>query len=67
MAIQIRFISEKTDSVLNVYCSNTLDTLNITINQFDDDNSQIRYACLDKPTAIKLAKEIRKQISFLED
>lgn len=26
-----------------------------------------QFVCLDKETAIKLAKEIRKQISFLED
>lgn len=67
MAIQIRFVSEECDSVLNVYCSNELDTLNITINKFSDDSTQLRSVLLDKSTAIKLAKEIRKQISFLED
>jgi hypothetical protein len=66
MAIQIRFISEKNDSVLNVYCSPN-NTLNITINHFDDDDSQVRYVTLDKETAIRLSKEIRKHISFLED
>jgi hypothetical protein len=25
------------------------------------------YVCLDKETSIRLAKELRKQISFLED
>jgi hypothetical protein len=66
MAIQIRFISEKNESVLNVYAGPN-NTLNITINQFEDDDSQLRYVCLDKSTAIKLSREIRKQISFLED
>lgn len=66
MAIQIRFISEKNDSVLNVF-TGTNNTLNITINQFEDDDSQVRYVTLDKSTAIKLSREIRKQISFLED
>lgn len=66
MAIQIRFISEKNESVLNVYAGPN-NTLNITINQFEDDDSQVRYVTLDKSTAIKLSREIRKQISFLED
>lgn len=66
MAIQIRFISEKNESVLNVYAGPN-NTLNITINQFEDDDSQLRYVSLDKSTAIKLSREIRKQISFLED
>ena len=33
----------------------------------DDDGAPPSYMCLDKDTAIKLAKEIRKQVSFLED
>jgi len=35
--------------------------------EIEHEDSPAGYICLDKETAIKLAKEIRKQISFLED
>jgi hypothetical protein len=39
----------------------------IRINYDKDDLSEVRAIRLDKATSIRLAKELRKQISFLED
>jgi hypothetical protein len=38
----------------------------IKLSYKNDDLSEVRAIRLDKPTAIKLAKELRKQISLLE-
>ncbi len=35
--------------------------------EIEHDDYPASYVCLDKETAIKLAKEIRKQISFIKD
>lgn len=53
----------KVNSKLRVYC-NSENELFIEI-ELDDCISS--YVCLDKETSIKLAKEIRKQISFIKD
>jgi hypothetical protein len=66
MSVEIRFISENEDSLLRISATQS-NFLRIHINHFDDDDSQCRYVILDKLTAIKFAKEIRRQISFLED
>lgn len=35
--------------------------------EIETDDQPSSFICLDKDTAIKLSKEMRKQISFLED
>jgi len=47
--------------------ANTFNEVYIRIGDFDKDAYNCAAICLDKETAIKLAKELRKQISFLED
>ena len=44
--------------------ANIHNNIYIEIDMFDAPTS---FICLDKETAIKFAKELRKQISFLED
>lgn len=56
-------IRSKANSKLRAYC-NAENELYIEIEHDDYPSSHI---CLDKETAIKLAKEIRKQISFIKD
>lgn len=34
--------------------------------KMESEDGNFSYLCLDKPTAIRLQKEIRKQISFME-
>lgn len=49
--------------------------LSVIYNQFNevficiegDDGMQGEHVCLDKDTAIKLSKELRKQISFIKE
>ena len=52
--------SETVDDELEVY-ANSYNELTIVLN-----GSHLTMICLDKETAIKFSKEIRKQISYLE-
>ncbi len=56
-------LRSKVNSKLRAYY-NTENELYIEIEHEDCPAS---YVCLDKETSIKLAKEIRKQISFIRD
>ncbi len=70
MAIEIKFIDEtcKVKSELTVKKAEiTNEHLVIEIKYEHDDYFSSRIIFLDKPTSIKLAKELRKQISFLEE
>jgi hypothetical protein len=66
MATELTFTSTERsdlhDASLVVY-QNCYNEIFIKISGYDE----ISCICLDKETAKKLAKEIRKQISFLED
>lgn len=55
----------KSNSKLRVYY-NTRNELYIEI-EIEDGDMPNSYVCLGKQEAIKLSKEIRKQVSFLED
>jgi hypothetical protein len=66
MAYQIIFSSTErssSDSTLMVQVT-SFNELFIEINT---EGFPPSYVCLDKETSIRLAKELRKQISFLED
>lgn len=52
--------SETFEDELEVY-ANTFNEITIIIN-----DSHLSMICLDKETAIKFSKELRKQISYLE-
>lgn len=52
--------SETYDDELQVF-TNTFDELTVIIN-----GSHLTMICLDRETAIKFAKEVRKQISYME-
>jgi hypothetical protein len=70
MAVELIFRStteSNLNSDLEVYI-NQRSELTIKIhNSYLDKPNDYAFACFDKDTAIKLAKELRKQISFLED
>ena len=54
------------EHTLAAYCNSNKELfISIDMN-FGDDYSNA-YLCLDKSTAIKFSKELRKQISYLED
>ena len=55
--------TSKVNSKLRAY-HNSSNELFIEI---EHDDCPAAFVCLDKETAIKLAKEIRKQISFITD
>lgn len=68
MAVELKFTSSEQsqfNSNLQVYV-NIKNELFIKISEFEFDEETIHAVCLDKPTAIKLAKELRKQISMME-
>jgi hypothetical protein len=48
---------------LSVYCNQEME---IFI-EIDDKEFPASYICLDKETAIKLSKELRKQIALIDD
>lgn len=52
--------------VLDVYSRGEFLTIKIGYADIDD-SAEARIISLNKKSAIKLAKELRKQISFLED
>jgi ABC-type oligopeptide transport system substrate-binding subunit len=68
MAIEIIFKEENCDlnPTLETFPTNK-NKLFIRIKYESDDSSEMRAINLNKNDAIKLAKEIRKAISFLED
>ena len=68
MAIEVIFKEENCDlnPTLETYPTSK-NKLFIRIKYESDDSSEMRAINLNKHDAIKLAKEIRKSISFLED
>jgi hypothetical protein len=55
--------SETTDVELTAFC-NFSNEIFIEIDMF---NGNPCYICLDKDTAIKFSKELRKQIAYIQD
>ena len=68
MAVELKFVQENSEfsPTLKVYATDE-NQIFILIEYLDDHDYEKRAVRLDKFTAIKLAKELRKQISFLED
>jgi|LakMenEpi12Oct12_1017442.scaffolds.fasta_scaffold08294_2 hypothetical protein len=68
MAVELKFVQEKSnlEPTLRVYATDQ-NQIFILIEYLDDQDYEKRAVKLDKFTSIKLAKELRKQISFLED
>jgi hypothetical protein len=69
MAVEIKFLSsvrnEETDAELTI--KNVANSIFIVIKNNSSPHKNSESIFLDKYTAAKLAKELRKQISFLED
>lgn len=55
--------SETNTTGLSVFCNQEME---IFI-QIDDKESAASFICLNKETAIKLSKELRKQIALIQD
>lgn len=55
--------SETNTTELSVFCNQEME---IFI-KIDDKEFSASFICLDKETAIKLSKELRKQIALIED
>ena len=56
----------KTDNVELEAFSTTFNELFISINNSGEHFDQCKHICLDRETAIKLVKNLKLQISFLE-
>ena len=69
MAVELKFIQEDDEDLMPTLslCATTENQIFILIEYRNDDVSEKRAIRIDKNTSIKLAKELRKQISFLED
>jgi hypothetical protein len=69
MSVEIKFLSsvrnEETDAELTI--KNVANSIFIVIKNNSSPHKNSESIFLDKYTAAKLAKELRKQISFLED
>jgi hypothetical protein len=58
--------TENTNREMQMYI-NQFSKLYISITDVDDDTYQnVQYTCLDKQTAIKFSKELRKQIALMD-
>lgn len=72
MAVLTSFLDDDSENslclkpVLDVYSHGEFLTIKIGYADIDD-SAEARIISLNKKSAIKLAKELRKQISFLED
>jgi hypothetical protein len=68
MAVELKFVEENSelDPTLRVYATDQ-NQIFILIDYLHDQDYEKRAIKLDKFTSIKFAKELRKQISFLED
>lgn len=58
--------SESTERTIEAYC-NQNGELFIQIVDLDGDQFSKQFTVLDKSTAIKFSRELRKQISYLND
>lgn len=68
MAVELKFIQEESDFEPTLtLCTTDTNQVFILIQYAGDQDHEKRAIRLDKYTSIKLAKELRKQISFLED
>lgn len=69
MAVELNFKgteqSGKNDYALQVYATASNELL-ISLDDLDSDFSRYISICLDKDTAIKFSKELRKQIALLD-
>lgn len=59
-------VSDTTSHELKVYC-NMRNEMFISIDMNMKHDFGVAFICLDKSTAIKLSKELRKQIALLEN
>ena len=70
MAVELKFTSTERStqqSELKIHC-NPYNEVYIHIKEIECSHDYcFQHICLDKQTAIKLAKELRRQISMLED